>query len=223
MTLRTKGAALAAATATALLLTACGGSEDGNDSPITGADQSTESTPEPEETTAEDEPEDADGDHPEIELPDDVELVFDWDTPEDPDEAAALSHAVYYLTALNKAIVEQDPDHPLYQGHSLGGAREYARDQVEQWVDGGWTKSGKDRYYKLDFRRVGDIIGVEFCRDNSEMFGKEVATGNLVPKEEGSEYSQYTYYTIGMVESPGAEGFWQATAIEVLGEAQQCA
>ncbi|MBB0243101.1 hypothetical protein FNQ90_02990 [Streptomyces alkaliphilus] len=59
---RNKGAALAAATATALLLTACGGSGDGNDAPIAGADQGAEHTPEPEETTAGDEPEDADAD-----------------------------------------------------------------------------------------------------------------------------------------------------------------
>ncbi|MBB0228624.1 hypothetical protein [Streptomyces calidiresistens] len=225
MTLRTKGAALAAATATALLLTACGGSGDGNDAPIAGTDQGTENTPEPEETTTGDEPEDTDGDHPEIELPDDVELVFDWDTPEDPDEAAALKSLETFLSGTALAIVEQDPEHPIYRNYSSDGAQSYARGQIQAWMDGGWTLHGTERYYALEVSRTDnsdDVLGFQFCIDTTEMHGKDVDSGEpLDPTDQVEGEGLYRFQYV-MRSAPGVENFWQAQHVDAETEASRC-
>ncbi|RMI35995.1 hypothetical protein [Streptomyces triticirhizae] len=210
---------LAATTALLLTLTACGGgSDDSADDPIPGVDEET-TAPSEETSTPEAEP---DPDDTEIPLPDDVELIFDWETPDDPDEAAAASNAANFLRAIAAGVVAQDADHSSYQGLSTNQAYDYARDQIQQWIDGGWTKTGTDRYYQLTVEQNESVIGVSFCRDSSEIFGKEIDTGEIVPVET-TEYSSFSYYTIAMAEAPGAEGHWWASGIEVVGEAAECA
>jgi len=203
---------------------ACGGSDDEGDDPIPGVDEGSE---DPQGFQSPEEEASVQGgggqSESEIELPEDVALVFDWEAPEDPDEAAALAGAADYMRSIAKGVVEQDPDDPMYQGLSSGQARDYARDQIQQWVDGGWTKTGTDRYYDAEIDQAGEVIGVEFCRDNSEMHGKEVESGEIVPEEETGEFAFLSHYSMTMAEAPGAEGFWQATAIEVEGDASQCA
>ncbi|MDT0346162.1 hypothetical protein [Streptomyces litchfieldiae] len=214
----------ATAVAALLLLTACGGSDDGDD-PIAGVEESAEESPseDAEEPTGE-ETRPADDGRPEINLPEDVELVFDWETPADPDEATALSDAANYIRSIALGVVEQDPDHPIYQGYSTGAARDYARTQIGLWVDGGWTMHGTDRFYAPEIRRPesGDTIGVEFCHDESQMLGKDAETGEALPPTEYEGDEHLYHYTIVMAPAPGVEGFWQAQGVEVEEEAAQC-
>ncbi|UED84571.1 hypothetical protein [Streptomyces profundus] len=220
MSLRRK---LAATAATALLLsTACGGaSDDSADDPVPGVDEGEETSPTPEDE-ATPEPEAQHGS--EIELPDDVELVFDWDTPEDPDEAAALHGASEYLRAIAADIVAQAPEGGVHQGYARDQAGDYARTQVRQWVDGGWTMYGTDHFYDATVERgEGESANmlVEFCNDTSQLPGKDVASGEVLPAEEQHDVSIYLYRVV-MAEAPGVEGFWQASHVEVEGGAERC-
>lgn len=228
MTAHARRTAAAAALATLLLTTACGGSDDGGDGAIQGADQGESAS---EETDADDADGDEDGasedeapddGRPEIVLPDDVEMVFDWETPEDPEEAAAVADAADYIRAITLAITEQDPDHPVYQGFSMEGARSYGEAQVNGWIDGGWTKSGSDLYYDLDVDNRGDVMGVEFCRDNSEMHSKEVDTGEVLPKTDEGEFDQYGRFTIILTKAVGSENAWIAQQTNVEYPAESC-
>jgi hypothetical protein len=126
------------------------------------------------------------------------------------------------MRSIAKGVVEQNPDDPTYQGLSTGQAWDYAREQIQEWVDGGWTKTGTDRYYDASIDHAGDVIGLQFCRDNSEMHGRDVETGEIVPEEESGEFAFYSHYSITMAPGPGVEGFWQATHVEVEGDAAQC-
>ena len=213
---------LAAATALLLALTACGGgSDDSADDPIAGVDE----TPSRDEGTASpDEDPTPEPDDQGIPLPDDVELVFDWDTPDDPAEAAALDGAADYLRAIAASVVAQDPEGGIYRGHAMNQAVDYARTQVQQWVDGGWTMYGTDRYYNATTSRNSsneDMVVVEFCNDSSQLPGKDVETGEVLPAEDQNASSVY-HYSVNMAPAPGVEGFWQAHGVAVEGDAPQC-
>ncbi|GAA3868957.1 hypothetical protein GCM10022227_28220 [Streptomyces sedi] len=152
-----------------------------------------------------------------------MELVFDWETPEDPNEAAALHGAGEYLRAIAASVVAQDPD--AYNGYGVEQAAEYARTQTELWIDGGWTMYGTDRYYQATTApnpANEELVVVEFCNDGSELVGKYVESGEVVPDEEQNETSVY-HYTVSMSPAPGVEGFWQARSVTVEGDAPQCA
>ncbi|WP_103501445.1 MULTISPECIES: hypothetical protein [unclassified Streptomyces] len=227
MTARTRAIAVAIATSTALLLTACGGSDDSSDDALPGIGEDSEQTDEDTDDaddadTGDDDADEPDDGRPQIELPDGVEMNFDWDEPEDPEEAAAVADAADYLRAITLAITEQDPEHELYRGLSSEGGRTYGHTQVTGWVDGGWTKSGKDRYFNLATRKSEGSIAVAFCRDNSEMFSKEIDSGKLVPKDDRGELDHLGYYSIVMSATPGPENTWYASYIEVEAGAEQC-
>ncbi|WP_130796266.1 hypothetical protein [Streptomyces otsuchiensis] len=228
MTARTRAIAVAIATSTALLLTACGGSDDSSDDALPGvgegSDQTDEDTDDADDAdTGDDDADEPDDGRPQIELPDGVEMDFDWDEPEDPEEAAAVADAADYIRAITVGVNEQDPEHALYQGFSLEEARRFGEGHIKAWVDGGWIKSGTDRYYDLDVRRNGDVIGVAFCRDNSEMVGKDAASGEVVPSEDSGPYGNFGRYSLVMSPAMGDENAWLATDIDIQTEAQQCA
>lgn len=212
---------LAAATALLLALTACGGgSDDSADDPIAGVDE----TPSRDEGTAspDEDPTPEPGDQ-EIPLPDDVELVFDWDTPDDPAEAAALDGAADYLRAIAASVVAQDPEGGIYRGHAMGGAQGYAREQIQAWVDNGWTMHGTDRYYDAEVAPVEstETMRAQFCGDSTEMIGKDVETGEPLSEEQQLEESVY-HYDLVLAEAPGVEGFWQVHGIEVTEAGASC-
>ncbi|MDT0265227.1 hypothetical protein RM844_02865 [Streptomyces sp. DSM 44915] len=214
----------AAAAAVLLLTTACGGDSDSTaDDRIPGVDEETTGRdPEP-DPTPEDPAETAAPEDHEIELPADVELVFDWETPEDPDEAAALEGAADYLRAIAHSVVAQDPESGMFRGHSNGGAQSYAEEQVQAWVDNGWTMHGTDRYYDASTEAAdgSSNIRVRFCGDSSEMIGKEVATGEPLSADQQLAESLYHYDMI-LTEAPGVAGFWQVNGVAVTADEATC-
>jgi hypothetical protein len=219
---------VAVSLAAALLMISCSSDSDSDEGsePIAGANEGSEDpqgseSPEEEPTGQSDEEEPrAESD---IELPDDVTLVFDWESPQDPDEAAALDGAAEYMRSIAKGVVEQNPDDPTYQGYATAGAIDYARTQIELWVDGGWTMHGTDRFYDANTEKAeGGAVTVEFCHDDSEMLGKDAQTGEALPPTEYEGYEYLYHYTIIMAEPVADAGFWQAASVSVDEEATQC-
>lgn len=164
----------------------------------------------------------AGGDRPDIGLPKDVVMVVDKGQPSEAAHQLALDDAFRFIQAMRHGIVAQDPDDVAYQHYATAGAARYARGQIEQWVEGGWTPTGKDQYYDAETSSVGEGNGVlvTFCRDQSQTFSKSLQTGE-VHKTEKSPKS-FQKYSVLMREKPDEAGAWQAGQIEVRGEAEEC-
>ncbi|MFJ9670755.1 hypothetical protein ACIRP5_08155 [Streptomyces sp. NPDC101221] len=211
----TMTAAAFAATAT-LLLTACGGddsSPDGIKGAETGASTSSPSA------SASDA---ADVKRPDVSLPEDLKLVFDFERPSDAEQAAALEDAANYIRALDHGIAQQDPNDPAYQFYSTGGAEKYAKSQIEAWVKDGWTVTGNDRYFNADINPVGEgkSVLVTFCRNQAKFYSKKVETGKVNYTEENLD--SYQKFSLLMSPSEASAEVWQARQIEVQGRVKEC-
>lgn len=211
----TMTAATLAATA-ALLLTACGGGdEDASPDDIKGAGTSSSSP-----SASASGP--ADVDRPDVSLPSDLKLAFDFERPSDADHAAALADAANYIRALDHGIAQQDPNDPAYRFYSTGGAEKYAKSQIEAWVKDGWTVTGDDRYFDADLEPVGEgkSVLVSFCRNQAKFFSKKVATGKVNYTEENLD--SYQRFSLLMSPSEASAEVWQARQIEVQGRVKEC-
>ncbi|MFG2160918.1 hypothetical protein [Streptomyces olivaceus] len=212
----TMTAATLTATA-ALLLTACGGGgDDSSQDDIKGAETSTSSA-----TASPSASDSSDVDRPDVSLPEDLKLVFDFEKPSDVDAAAALDDAANYIRALNHGITEQNAKDPAYGFYSAAGAARYAESQIQEYVDGGWTLTGEDRYYQAeaDPAGEGDSIVVTFCEDQSKAYGKEVKTGKVQRTEESlASYQKFSLLMAPQQDSP----VWRAQQITVEGKAAAC-
>jgi hypothetical protein len=198
-----------------LLLTACGGG-GGAASPEAGKANSTS----PSATTAAGAG--AGTERPDLSLPADLDLVFDFDEPSDPDHAAALADAANYIRALDHGIAQQDPNDPAYRFYSTTAAARYAKSQIESWVKGGWTVTGKDRYFDASVAPVDDskAVLVTFCRNQADFFGKVVKTGKTLYTEENLD--SYQEFRLLMSRATHAPRVWQARQIEVEGKMRRC-
>ncbi|WP_159329398.1 hypothetical protein [Streptomyces tendae] len=211
----TMTAATFAATA-ALLLTACGG-EDSSQDDIKGAETGkSSSSPSASASGA------ADVKRPDVSLPEDLKLVFDFEKPSDTEQAAALEDAANYIRALDHGIAQQDPNDPAYQFYSTGGAEKYAKSQIEAWVKDGWTVTGDDRYFDASIDPVseGKSVLVSFCRNQAKFYSKKVKTGKVNYTEENLD--SYQKFSLLMSPSEASEAVWQARQIEVQGRVKEC-
>ncbi|WP_308401296.1 hypothetical protein [Streptomyces sp. AC512_CC834] len=218
---RSSALTMTAATFTAtaaLLLTACGGSDD-DSSPddIKGAGTGAGSS-----STSASASGAADVERPDVSLPKDLKLVFDFEEPSDADQAAALEDAANYIRALDHGIAQQDPNDPAYQFYSTGGAEKYAKSQIEAWVKDGWTVTGNDRYFDAGVEPVGEGKStlVTFCRNQAKFYSKKVKTGKVNVTEENLD----SYQKFSLLMSPSEESatVWQARQIEVQGRVKEC-
>ncbi|MCF2128578.1 hypothetical protein L1I79_19365 [Strepomyces sp. STD 3.1] len=209
--------AAAFTTTAALLLTACGGGEESSPEDIKGAGGGSPSASASASAGA-------DVKRPDVSLPEDLKLVFDFEEPSDADEAAALGDAANFIRALNHGITEQDAEDPAYGFYSAAGATRYAESQITEYVDGGWTLTGEDRYYKAETDPVGEgqkakSVLVTFCEDQSKAYGKEVKTGKVQRTEESlASYQKFSLLMAPQQDSP----VWRAQQITVEGKAEEC-
>jgi hypothetical protein len=200
----------------ALLLTACGG-EDSAPDDIKGAETGAgSSSPSATASGA------ADVKRPDVSLPEDLKLVFDFEKPSDAEQAAALEDAANYIRALDHGIAQQDPNDPAYQFYSTGGAEKYAKSQIEAWVKDGWTVTGNDRYFNADIDPVGEgqSVLVSFCRNQAKFYSKKVETGKVNYTDENLD--SYQKFSLLMSPSEASAAVWQARQIEVQGRVKEC-
>ncbi|MBW1601168.1 hypothetical protein JJV70_03425 [Streptomyces sp. JJ66] len=215
--------ALAAAAAATVLLAGCGGGGGGEkDDTIAGAQEpSHTATPSPDATE--------DGiERPDMTLPKDLKLVFDdWTTSAGPEGEAALRDAANYVRSIAHGIVKQDASDSAYLTYSvpLEQAQSYAKNQIEQYIEGGWTLTGTDRYYRPEVRVAEEKTraAVIFCEDQSDVYGKDVESGEVLRDEEAGEgeAENYVSYEIVMQQSEKST-LWQAHSLVVRGKADEC-
>ncbi|MFI9819831.1 hypothetical protein ACIHFC_05035 [Streptomyces sp. NPDC052013] len=219
---RTLPVAVAFAATTALLLTACGGGEEkaGDNDKIAGADQGAETPKEsakPSAAPAEDKPDGVD-----VSLPKDINLVFDWDKPEDKNEAAAMDDAANFFRAIYRGVDKRTTKDAAVTAYATGEGMHYAEVQIESRVDDGWTATGTRRHYQATTRSApnGNSVEVAFCVDSSKFYGKKVKTGKILKTK--PSIADFDYFKIIMVKSPTGEELWQASKVFVEAEAAQC-
>ncbi|EFL34123.1 conserved hypothetical protein [Streptomyces viridochromogenes DSM 40736] len=157
-------------------------------------------------------------------MPNDLDLVFDFEKPSDQDSAAALDDAANYIRALSHGITKQDPEDPAFQFYSSGQASQYAHSQIKEYVDGGWTLTGKDRYYRAETSKGDEsekvkTVSVTFCEDQSRVYGKEVKTQKIHRTKES--LASYQKFTLLMASVKG-EPVWRAQQVTVEGKAEAC-
>ncbi|KPI18764.1 hypothetical protein OK074_7847 [Actinobacteria bacterium OK074] len=157
-------------------------------------------------------------------LPSDVKLVFDLAKPSDAKEAAALGDAENFVRAIAYGIVKQDAGDAAYKFYSvpLSNAQSYAKDQIQQHIDNGYTITGTRRltHGKVVMASNGTQASVSFCEDDSKFYGREVKTRKIHVTAPSA--NDYYYFEIVMTASTGHKGLWTAEAIEVQGKATQC-
>ena len=204
--------------ASTLLLTACGGG-DKSSGTIKGADTGSGSPSASASASAS-----SNVDRPDVSLPKDLKLVFDFAKPSDADSAAALDDAANYIRALNHGIAKQNPQDPAYQFYSASDAARYANSQIQTYVKGGWTITGTDRYYRAETSAAGGtqnvkLVRVTFCENQAKAYGKEVKTGKILYTK--PSLSSFLKFNILMA-STKASPVWQAQSITVTEKAKEC-
>ncbi|RCG16287.1 hypothetical protein DTL70_29130 [Streptomyces diacarni] len=214
---------MAAATAAAVfLLAGCGGGGDGSkDDKIDGAGGSADKSASPSKSGAPAEGDTADFRTSDIELPDDIDMVFAWEKPADDNKAAALDGAADYMRALNHGTVEQDPKDPVLLRHTipLQTAAEFATAKIKADVKEGLTVTGKERIYNEEVGDMvkGNLIEVAFCVDQSDFFSKEIKTGKTRRTEASDK--DYTRLTLVMQKPKQKQRAWKARTFLFEGEA----
>ncbi|MFE1247566.1 hypothetical protein [Streptomyces sp. NPDC058735] len=214
--------AIALTATAALLLTSCGSEDDtsGDKDQIAGAGQGSESPKKPANPSsapAEDKPDGVD-----VSLPKDMNLVFDWDRPEDENEAAAMDDAANFLRAIYQGVDKRTSKEAAVTAYSTGEGLRYAKVQIDSRVDGGWTATGTRRHYQATTRSApnGKSVEVAFCVDSSKFYGKEIKTEKILKSK--PSIADFDYFRIVMVKFPTGEGLWQASKVFVEGKAEKC-
>ncbi|MFD4345694.1 hypothetical protein ACFWQ6_12655 [Streptomyces coelicoflavus] len=197
--------ATALAATAALLLTACGGGDDGSEGndKIAGADtgespSATAPSPSPSDSV----------NRPDITLPKGVEDVFEsWETG-DTTKDTVLSDAARAQTAMNHAITEGKTDTPgltfYYEGKALTTSVKW----VQKWLDAGLTYTGTTRYFDPKVELFDkQSAGVSFCADETKAYNKERKTGE-VDKAPATNDS-YVLYNTRLEKND--QGVWQTT------------
>lgn len=221
MNRRTMPVTAALAATAALFLTACGGGSDGDSKDkIAGADDGSakpKKSANPSGTPAEDKPDGVD-----VSLPKSMNLVFDWDTPKDKAEAAAMSDAANYVRAIYRGVDKRTSKDAAVSAYATGGGLHYAKVQINEWIKGGWTADGTLRHYRATTRSApnGKSVEVAFCADASKFYGKEIKTGKILKTK--NSIKDFDHFKIVMVKFPTGDGLWQANKVFVETEAEKC-
>ncbi|MFF8642487.1 hypothetical protein [Streptomyces sp. NPDC015345] len=223
MNRRTTPVAIALTATAALLLSACGSGDDGGSKDtdkIAGADQDAgkpKKSAEPSGAPAADKPDGVD-----VSLPKDMNLVFDWNKPNDKDEAAAMDDAANFFRAIYRGVDKRTTKDAAVSAYATGDGLHYAQVQINEWLKGGWTATGTLRHYRASTRSTanGNSVEVAFCADSGKYFGKEIKTGKVLKTK--PSIKDFDHYKLIMTKLPTGNGLWQASKVFVETEAGQC-
>ncbi|MEO3753514.1 hypothetical protein [Streptomyces sp. B6B3] len=203
--------ALAALTA-GLLLTSCSGGSDSDDNAddIDGVQTGEEQTDTPSES-ASPSPTDDGIDRPEIELPDDMNNVFEDTETGDPTRDAIIADAIGRIEVMDMAFAAGDPGLEAMEFYSTSEALVSARQFVRGSSEDGVSWAGTVVYYDFTVENEGyqaDRPVVGYCQDITELRDKNLETGELLPESGGANF---LYTQVVMRENE--LGVWQAERV----------
>ncbi|MGP3968133.1 hypothetical protein [Streptomyces sp. 6N223] len=205
----------AGALAVGVLLVACSGdsgSEDGGDAID---DVQTEPEAEPSDNgggseSPEATPSDDGIDRPEIELPDDMNNVFEDTETGDDRKDAILDDLTQQISAIDMAIAESNPSLDAVEFYTIEDALITARQYIRGGSDNDRSWAGTAEYYDFDVSipRPGSAT-VTYCIDSTGVQTKELNTGELLPKPEDAQNFNYTQKVLQQNE----QGVWQVSLV----------
>ncbi|MFD4621783.1 hypothetical protein [Streptomyces sp. NPDC058475] len=186
----------------ALLLTACGGSGNGDskgNDKIAGADSGGETSASPSASAS------AAAERPKIELPSDLSYTFDWPKTGDKDKDAVLADSEQFIKAVDMAIAEQDPLHMAYRFYSEGTAAAGSQKFIQEFVDYKDRITGAKRYYNAKVKINADgTAGFVYCEDQNKAYNKSLKTG----KTEVTPNSKDNYVLYNSRLRVNKQGIW---------------
>ncbi|SFC48688.1 hypothetical protein [Streptomyces aidingensis] len=223
MAIRWTRTALTTATAVltgALLLTACGGGEQGEQDRIADArdDGGTgnEEPAEPDDEPAA--PKDDGIERPEIVLPDDVVNIFEPVDTDDPVELAVLADNEHRIASMDEAITSGDLERPALGFYSTGEALKSAVGWIEPIVDSGSGFTGTTRYYNRSVSVRSDTEAtVTYCVDAAQSYTTDRETGE-VDRESAPDEPVFYITTL----AKNGTGVWQTTRVATERGGNQC-
>jgi hypothetical protein len=178
----------AAVLAAGLLLVSCSSSDsDSEDEEIrgveTGNSQESEDDGEPSEEP-EPTPTDDGIDRPEIELPDDMNNVFEDTETGDETQDAIIADVIGRIEVMDMASAAGDPGLEAMEFYNTGEGLLSARQFVRGGTDQGLTWAGTVVYYDFVVDNEGDLATrpiVRYCQDITDLRDKNMETGELLP------------------------------------------
>lgn len=202
--------------ATVLLLSACGGGDDGADDKdkVTGASSgkaSASASPSagPSDSTQ----------RPKITVPSDLTYDFQWPKTGDKDKDAVLNDAEQFIRARDMAIAEQDPLHKAYRFYTDGETAASTQEYVQAWVDALSRGTGRDRFYAASATVHDDgTAALTYCEDQSRAFDKSIKTGKVNHTE--TTKNSYVFYATKLRKNN--LGVWITTFINSQRGSAQC-
>ncbi|MEV7525046.1 hypothetical protein [Streptomyces sp. NPDC091371] len=204
-----------AATATALLLTACGGGTEKADDKIAGADESSSSStsPSPSASTP-----DTAG-RPKVTLPADVKNEFEGWVTGDAVKDAVLTDVTHRVNATDAAIVSDEAESPAipfyYQRDALVGAAKWVADYKKD----GLSITGTTRFFNPKVEILSDkSAAVSYCSDESKAFNKDRKTGKV---DNSPSNNPYVLYSARLDKND--KGIWQTTKLDSKRGDKTCA
>ncbi|MET8685148.1 hypothetical protein ABZV77_13110 [Streptomyces sp. NPDC004732] len=176
----TRLAAAALATSAALLLTACGGSDDNkdgkDDKKSAGADTRSSGSPSGSAT-----PSDTAAGRPKITLPKHFHADFQGWTNSDPKQQAIMNDGRQELLAEYAAIIEGNPGSKAVAYYTREPAGQSARKWIKGFVDDDLVLTGSTTVSKPQVSIADDGSGVLFyCVDESKGSTRNTRTGEVV-------------------------------------------
>lgn len=205
-------ASIASLAITTLLLSGCGGGDTAGEGTVVGADQGNQRAED--DTSAMDDADGADEDdgieRPQIELPDEVENVFENVTTDDPVERAVLADHERRINSLDEALTSGDLERPALGFYSEGEALRSAVEWLGPAVDKGYSFAGTVRYYERAVTLDGDTRAtVSYCVDETAIQGIHRETGE---KRESTDDTSGHYAYSTQLELK-ENGVWKTTHV----------
>ncbi len=200
-----------AALAAGLLLASCsgGGSDsDDNADDIDGVQTEEEQTDD-ESESADPTPTDDGIDRPEIDLPDDMNNVFEDTETGDPTQDAIIADVVQGINAVDMAISESDPDLEAVEFYNVGDALVTARSYIRGAAEANDTWTGSVEYYDFSVDTEAANPVVTYCSDVRERRTKELDTGDVLPRS--ADAHDFAYHQLVALETDA--GVWQTAEV----------
>ncbi|MGW6526692.1 hypothetical protein [Streptomyces venezuelae] len=201
----TRRVAAALTASAALLLTACGGSDDSKDNDkIAGADAGSEKPASPSPSAP------ADGaKRPEIKLPKTFQANFEGWTNSDPKLQAILDDGKERLRAGYAAIIASDPRDTALKFYSAGATLKSAPEWVKTYK--GLTLKGSVRVFNPQVHVSNEGFGVLFyCVDEAKGYTRNLKTGKVEGTPEGDDPK--VQYRTRL--DKNAQGVWQTSTVQ---------
>ncbi|SOD65846.1 hypothetical protein SAMN06297387_12380 [Streptomyces zhaozhouensis] len=203
--------------ASALVLTACGGDDSGEDDEIAGVQSPSEEPEASEDPEPTEEPAD---DRPEIDLGPDLENVYESHVSGGDPEDAIVESIQGFNDATDEAIVSGENDRPALRYYTADEALMRTLEVLSVVYENGESSTGTTRYTIHSVSLVDDTSATfTFCRDYRELDVTDFETGEVI--EEADPNAVPDRY-VGRVEL-NEEDVWQVVGYDFEQHSPDCA